>query len=137
MRIVLDTCVLVAALRSSSGASHVVLRAIRDGKLQMVISVALFMEYQDVLCRPNLLPHLTIKEIDTILNALCLLSREQKVFYTWRPFLQDPDDDRVMELAVAGKCQYIITQNIKDFAGADSMGVTVITPSEALTTLNL
>jgi hypothetical protein len=120
---VVDTCVLVSGLRSSSGASHEILRAVRSGELEIAISVALAIEYESVVLRPGLVPALGISEIQVVVDVLCKLARHQKIFYTWRPFLPDP--------AAAG-CPYIITHNISDFRGSDSMGIQAVTPAQAL-----
>jgi len=66
-------------------------------------------------------------------DGLCLLASHQQVFFAWRPFLVDPDDDLVLELAVAASTPFVITHNVADFYGSDSMGVRAITPATALT----
>ena len=92
---VVDTWVLVSALRSSNGASHALLRAVRSGDLEIAISVALAVEYESVALRSGMVPDLGISEIQVIVDVLCRFARHQKIFYTWRPFLPDPDDDLV------------------------------------------
>ncbi|HRJ08774.1 MAG TPA: putative toxin-antitoxin system toxin component, PIN family [Prosthecobacter sp.] len=130
---VLDTCVLVSALRSSSGASHAVLQAVYARRIRIALSVSLAMEYEAVCSRPGLVPALTAGQIRTVVDVLCALAHQQKVFFTWRPHLPDADDDHVFELAVAAGAPYIITQNFRDFRGSDSLGVQTITPARALT----
>lgn len=129
---VLDTSVLVAGLRSRRGASFQLIQAIRGGKLKISVSVALVLEYESVLLRPGLIPGFVKEEIHRILDAFCLFAMHQKVFFAWRPFLGDPNDDLVLELAVAASCPYIITHNLSDFAGSDSLGVRVISPAAAI-----
>jgi putative PIN family toxin of toxin-antitoxin system len=129
---VLDTCTLISALRSSTGASYEILRAIRDGDIKIALSVALALEYESVALRAGLIPSLTEEEIKAIIDVLCFLSHHQKIFYIWRPFLSDPNDDLVLELAVAAGCEYIITHNLKDFKGSDSMKIQAVTPAQAL-----
>ncbi len=129
---VIDTCVIISALRSRTGASYEILQAVRRGEIKNSLSVALALEYEAVALRPKLVPALTAEEVTGIIDILCLLSHQQKIFYTWRPFLLDPDDDLVMELAVASACPHIITHNIKDFKGSDSLGIQAITPAQAL-----
>ncbi len=129
---VLDTCVLVAALRSNLGASFEVLRKIRHGDVRITLSVALAVEYESVALRPGLVPALRAEDIRVVVDVLCKLAHHQKIFFTWRPFLSDPDDDLVLELAVAAGCEYIITHNIKDFKGSESFGIRAITPAQAL-----
>lgn len=132
MYAILDTCVLISALRSRTGASFQILRAIREGRISIALSVAVAVEYESVARRPGLVPALTNDDIEAVVDALCLLSHQQKIFYTWRPFLPDPDDDLVLELAAAAGCQYIITHNLKDFKGSDSLDIQAITPAQAL-----
>lgn len=132
MYAVLDTSVFVSALRSRNGASFQILRAIRSGDIQIAISVSLVLEYEAVTLRPDLVPAFNPEEIGTFIDGLCRLGIHQKVFFSWRPFLSDPDDDHVLELAVAASAAFIITHNISDFSGSASMGVRAITPAIAL-----
>jgi len=130
---ILDTYVLVSGLRSNSGASHELLLAIRYGDLKIALSVALAIEYESVAIREGLIPHLSTKEIQDVVDVLCRYAHQQRIFFAWRPFLKDPNDDLVLEVAAAAGCQYIITHNIKDFIGVDSLGIQAITPAQALT----
>ena len=132
MYAILDTSVLVAVLRSNRGASFQILRAIRAGDLRIAVSVALVLEYESVVLRPGLLPHFTAAELRRIVDGLCQLADHQQVFFSWRPFLPDPDDDFVLELAVAASAAFVITHNISDFRGSESMGVRAITPATTL-----
>ncbi len=129
---VLDTSVLISGLRSSLGASFEILQAIRYGDLRIAVSVALVMEYEAVALRPSLIPELCASEIQSIIDTLCDLAHHQRIFYTWRPFLPDPDDDLILELAIAAGAEYIITHNVRDFVSSESMGIRAITPAEAL-----
>jgi predicted nucleic acid-binding protein len=122
----------VAGLRSKRGASFQILRAIRAGDVRIALSVALVLEYESVLLRPGLIPTFTPDELARILDGLCLLADHQQIFFAWRPFLPDPDDDLVLELAVAASASFVITHNTVDFRGSDSMGVRAITPASAL-----
>ena len=132
MLAILDTSVLVAGLRSNRGASFQIIHAIRAGDLKISVSVALVLEYEAVLLRQGLIPGFSPKEISRILDAFCLMAQHQKVFFAWRPFLKDSNDDLVLELAVAASAPYIITHNISDFVGSDTLGVRAIKPSTAL-----
>ncbi len=127
-----DTSVLVAGLRSRRGASFQILQAIRSEDIQIAVSVALVLEYESVLLRPALIPHFTTQELGKIVDGLCLLADHQRVFFAWRPFLPDPDDDLVLELAVAASSPFVITHNTGDFRGSNSVGVRAITPATAL-----
>jgi putative PIN family toxin of toxin-antitoxin system len=129
---VLDTSVLVAGLRSNRGASFQILRAIRAGDIRIAVSVALVLEYESVVLRPGLIPGFTAEELGRIVDGLCQLADHQQVFFAWRPFLPDPDDDLVLELAVAASASFVITHNVSDFQGSDSMGVRAITPATTL-----
>jgi predicted nucleic acid-binding protein len=129
---VIDTCVLVSALRSNLGASFEILQAVRRGEIRIALSVALAIEYESFALRPGIVPALTAEEIQVVVDVLCRMAHPQKIFYTWRPFLPDPDDDLVIELAAAAGCAFIVTHNIKDFKGSESLGIRAITPAQAL-----
>ena len=134
MYAVLDTSVLVTGLRSNRGASFQILRADGAGDIRIAVSVALVLEYESVILRPGLVPGFTADEHRRIVDGLCQLADHQQVFFAWRPFLPDPDDDLVLELAVAASAKFVITHNISDLRGSESMGVRAITPA---TTLNM
>lgn len=131
MNIVLDTNVLVAALRSRNGASYQILVNLAENKFIPNISVPLFAEYQDVLKRSDLLPHMSINDIDVVLDFIASKSNHRKIFYLWRPVLKDPKDDLVLELAVESNSA-IVTHNVKDFVGANKFGIQVIKPQHFL-----
>jgi putative PIN family toxin of toxin-antitoxin system len=131
-QIVIDTNILVAALRSQRGASYHLLMLLEKGKFESNISVPLMLEYEDVAKRLIGEIALTEAEIEDILDYVCSASHRQKIFYLWRPYLKDPKDDMVLELAVAANCEFIVTYNIKDFQGAEHFGVTAVTPKKFL-----
>ncbi len=133
MYAVLDTSVLISALRSSAGASHAVLQAIRSKRIKIALSVGLALEYEDVATRPGMVPSLDARSVGVVVDVLCALAVQQKVYFTWRPYLVDPGDDMVLELALAARTPYIITNNIRHFKGCDSLGIRAMTPAEALT----
>ena len=133
IRIVVDTCVLVAAARSRQGASFALLATLPNPRFQMCLSVGVYTEWQAVLTRPEHLP----KGADAglaleFVRYLASLAHLQDVHFLWRPFLKDPDDDMVLECAVAASCKYIVTHNVKDFRRSEQLGVTAITPAEFL-----
>lgn len=136
MRIVVDTNVLVAGLRRSGGASHYIIQAVFERQLVPLISVPLVLEYEEVLKRPGLLPHLTIKDVEVFLDLWCSRCAEQKIFFDWRPALTDPDDDMLLELAVAGSVNILITSNVRDFDLANRFGVQVVTPGDFVSWLS-
>ena len=137
MRYVLDTNVLVAAVRSPSGASAEILRRVLTGQTEALCSVPLFMEYEAVLLRPE---HLAAAgaQAHQVLNLLDVLAgvlTRVEIQFLWRPQLRDPDDDLVLELAVngqgSGDAVVIITSNQKDFwPQAGKFGVEVMTPRQ-------
>ena len=132
MKIVLDTSVLVAAARSNRGASYALLARLPDASFQTVISVALFAEYRAVLLRPENLLQRTALQAESFLDFLISTSHLQEVFFRWRPALPDPDDDLILELAVAGSCRYIVTHNLRDFRGMENWGIAAVTPGDFL-----
>ncbi len=126
--IILDTNVLHSGLYSSRGASYQILSLIEKGKIKTILSTALLFEYEDVLKRNKRILKLTDKDIDIVLDNLCKLSDHQKIYFLWRPYLSDPKDDYILELAVASETKTIVTYNIKDFKGINKFGVRAITP---------
>ena len=132
IQIVLDTNIIFAGLYSAFGASFQVLRALTVRKIQPVLSVALLFEYEDVLKRNSRKLGLTHWDIDAFLDNMCRLSSFQKIHYLWRPFLPDPKDDHVLELAVASKIKRITTFNAKDFKYVDKFGIKIISPKQLL-----
>jgi predicted nucleic acid-binding protein len=133
-RIVLDTNVLVAALRSRRGASFAVLSAIGLGRFEHVVSVPLVMEYESVLLRPGVVP-LPAQAAQDVVDYLCRTGLPQDVHFLWRPRLQDPRDDMVLEAAVNGRCGAVVTHNVRDFAGSLAFGVQALTPAQFLSHL--
>jgi predicted nucleic acid-binding protein len=131
-RIVLDSCVLASALRSQRGASHRLLLLIDSGKFEICLSVPLFLEYEAACKRFLGAIPLTEQDLDDILDYLCQVAHQQKVFYLWRAFLPDAGDDMVLELASAAGCVCIVTFNARDFRGAEQFGVRVLSPQQFL-----
>ncbi len=131
--IVIDTNVLVSALRSDMGASYYLISILPSRKFKISLSVPLYIEYQDVLTRKeHLTGESTKEEILSFLRYFCKISVHQKIFYLWRPWLKDPKDDMVLELAVASKSQFIVTYNLKDFSNIQQFGIEAITPKSFL-----
>ena len=128
----IDTNVMVAALKSKRGASFKLLSIIDQDKFQISISVPLIIEYEYALKRTDLNILLTESEIDDILDYICLIADKRKIFYLWRPYLKDPKDDMVLELAVESESDYIITYNQKDFKEVSKFGIKTLTPKAFL-----
>lgn len=131
-QIVIDTSVLVAALRSRRGASYKLLTLIDSNKFVANVSVPLVIEYEEAAKRLVGQIALTARDIDHILDYICAVARHHAVFYLWRPFLKDPKDDMVLELAVSAGCDFIVTYNQRDFEGVEQFGIGAITPKEFL-----
>jgi len=130
--IVLDTNVLITALKSKQGASYKLLISLADDLYIPNVSVPLFVEYEAVAKRDGMLVGLSVEDIEAILDYFLSKSNIRKIFYLWRPFLKDPKDDLVLEVAVESQSKYIITFNKKDFKGVDKFGIKVLTPKEFL-----
>ncbi len=134
-KIVLDTNVLYAGLHSSVGASYRVLQGIDNKTFLPILSTTLLFEYEDILKRKQADLALSNQEIETILDNLCYFSEFQKVYFLWRPYLKDPKNDHVLELAVASQVKTIVTHNLKDFRRIEQFGIKAITPKSLLENL--
>ena len=130
MRIVIDTNVLFSALRSKSGASYRLISQLPCNTFQIMLSVPLYMEYQEVLLNEKLSERYLKQEILGFLRYFCKICIHQEIFYLWRPLLKDQKDDMLLELAVAGDCDYIVTHNIKHFKGLEQFKPKPIPPNE-------
>jgi len=131
LKVVIDTNVIYAGLRSRNGASFQVLQRIGTEQFAMVLSVPLLFEYEMVLKR-EALPHLTEQDIEDVLDFLCAASDTRDIFYLWRPYLKDPKDDMLLEVAVESNAEYIVTFNLQDFRNIGAFGVQAITPQQLL-----
>jgi putative PIN family toxin of toxin-antitoxin system len=132
---VLDTDVLVAALRSSRGASRQLLRCALDRRFELLLSVPLLLEYEAVLTRPQHLAAcgLSAAEVERVVDDLAAVARPVRLAFRWRPRLSDPNDDMVLETAVNGNAHAIVTFNRRDFEGVSrDFGCAVILPGTAL-----
>ncbi|RLT45632.1 MAG: putative toxin-antitoxin system toxin component, PIN family [Chloroflexi bacterium] len=137
MRVVLDTDVFISALRSEKGASYQILRLVGKGFFHTYLSVSLLLEYEAVANR--YLDELAVDEgsLNGLLDYLCQVARPQEIHFRWRPAVRDPGDEMVLELAVAGNCDAIITFNKRDYRGAERFGVRILSPAEFLRELGL
>ena len=131
---VIDTNVLVAAARSNAGASFELLRlfAAGDGRWQWNISTALLLEYESVLKREQHRQRRSLEAVDRFLDDLAARANRHAIFYLIRPYLADPDDELILELALASASSYIVTYNRVDFRDAERFGLNVLTPGEFL-----
>lgn len=133
--VVLDTSVVVAALRSRQGASNRLIELIALGKLQPLASSVLFLEYEDVLLRAEtrLATKMSEADVEGFLAAFASAAEGVDVNFRWRPQLKDPNDEFVLEAAVNGQADALVTHNIRDFqAVAPMFGLRVLLPRELL-----
>lgn len=131
-RVVLDTSVVVAALRSRRGASFELIARLGTGQFEVAVSVPLVLEYEGALLRHVAESPFTEGDVQILIDYICDVAVQQEVFFLWRPFLRDPGDDLVLELAVAARCKAIVTHNARDFRGAEKFGVGVLRPGRFL-----
>ena len=139
MKVVLDTSVLVAGLRSRLGASNRVLLAVAERRCIPLVTTALFLEYEAVLLRPEqqLATGMSPADVEGFLTALASAAEPVDVNFLWRPQLKDPNDELILEAAVNGRAAAIVTHNVTDFRSAsERFGVATLTPAEFLKELS-
>jgi putative PIN family toxin of toxin-antitoxin system len=132
-QVVIDTNIIISAIRSKRGASYrLLLSAGEDLRWKMNLSTALLLEYEEKLLEqaPNF--GYTQEGIDNFLDYICSIANEPRIYFRWRPFLKDVDDEMILDLAIAANADFIITYNERDFRGIERFGVKVITPFEFL-----
>jgi putative PIN family toxin of toxin-antitoxin system len=137
-RLVFDTTVIVAAMRSDRGASRVLLTEALGKRFTLLASVPLMLEYEAVATRPEHLEAAGLSEVEVqaVLDALATVIEPVRLAYLWRPMLPDADDDMVLETAVNGQADLLVTVNRRDFVpGAARFGIRIASPAEALTRL--
>jgi predicted nucleic acid-binding protein len=125
---------MVAAIRSDAGASRQLLIVGLERRLTLIASVPLMFEYQAVMTRPEHLEAsgLSVLDIEVLLDAVAAVAEPTRLAFIWRPALRDPDDDMVLETAVNGMADAVVTFNIRDFGTiAARFGIEVLTPGEA------
>ena len=137
MRLVLDTNVMVVAIRSDAGASRWLLRATLERRrgLTLLVSVPLLIEYEAVMTRADHLnaSTLSVADVEALLDAVAAVAEPVQLAYLWRPALPDIDDDMVLEAAVNGRADGVVTFNVSDFVGpARQFGIEVMRPGEAV-----
>ena len=136
-RVVLDTNVVVAGLRSRRGTAFRLLTEVGKGKFEIALSVPLVLEYEDGLLRHASATGLSRRDVDAVLDYFCSVAHLQTIFFLWRPLLPDPKDDLVLELAVAAGCRTVVTYNVRDFRGGASLGVSAQRPGEFLSSIGV
>lgn len=131
----LDTSVVVAGLRSRLGASNAILRLLANGQVVGLATPPLFLEYEDVLKRAEhrLIHGLTLEEIDEFLAELAAVLEPVETRFQWRPQVRDPGDEMVLEAAINGRADILVTFNVSDFATAsERFGIQVLRPRDLL-----
>ncbi len=138
-RLIIDTNILVAAVRNSRGPSFALMQLVRQGGVTMNCSPAMFLEYEDVLKRPAQLAAsgLLATDVDAILNDLAASIVPVSTHYQWRPQLQDPADEMVLEAAVNAQANAIVTYNLRDFKQTQRFGILVLNPEQTFKHFNL
>lgn len=138
-RIVVDTNIFIAAILSPAGENREVLRACLSGRALPLMGSALFHEYEDLLGRSPLMAksQLTTEERNDIFEAFLSVAEWVKVYFLWRPNLPDEADNHLIELALAGAAESIVTNNLKDLSQGELRfpGLKIQTPRQFLTTL--
>ena len=131
VKVVLDTNALVAAARSRRGASFRVLSLVgTDAAFQLAVSVPLVLEYEMALKRST---PLSDEDAEVIVDYICKVADRRRIHFLWRPFLKDPADEMVLEVAVESEAEVIVTHNLRDFEGVEErFGIRVLTPGAFL-----
>jgi len=138
-RLAIDTNILVAATRNAGGPSFALMQLVRRSALTLCCSPALFLEFEDVLKRPEQLQAsgLLVTDINVILNELAGLIEPVTTHYQWRPQLRDPADEMVLEAAVNAPADAIVTYNLRDFKPAQHFGILVLNPEQTFQQFHL
>lgn len=134
-RIVVDTSVVVAGLRTRWGAGNAVLQLVATGRLVPLATPPLFLEYEEVLKRPEqqLAHGLALHEIDEFLAELAALIEPVDLNFRWRPQTRDPDDEMLVEAAINGRADALVTYNVADFrAASERFAIRLLSPADLL-----
>jgi putative PIN family toxin of toxin-antitoxin system len=131
--IVIDTNVIIAGLRSRTGTSNALLGYVfADDGAKAQLSMPLFLQYRAEIARHIDAMAYEPDEVHDILEWIAAHSTFHNVYFLWRPCLPDPDDEMVLELAVGARAPYIVTHNVRDFAGIEHFGIKALTPVQFL-----
>ena len=131
----MDADAVVAAMRSPAGASAAIIRAVRQRQATLLLSVPLALEYEAV-CRRS--EHreesgLSVKQVEIFLDAIIAMGEPVRTHFLWRPQLRDPNDEMVLEAAVNGRADALVTFNVRDYGTTPAQfGVEVLLPREAI-----
>jgi putative PIN family toxin of toxin-antitoxin system len=133
-KIVVDTSVFISAVIGPRGPSRELIRRCLLGDYVPLMGNALFAEYESVIGRPSVVSKcpLNATEITDLLAAFLSVCEWVNVYYLWRPNLRDEGDNHLIELAVAGNAITIVTNNLRDFQGADLLfpNLLITTPEQ-------
>jgi putative PIN family toxin of toxin-antitoxin system len=138
MRLVVDTVVMIAAIRSDRGASRQILVADLERRLTMLVSVPLMVEYEAVMTRHEHLAasSLSVADVEALLDAVAAVVEPVRFEFLWRPLLSDADDDMVLETAVNGRADANVTFNRRHFVSVTKQfGIDVVSPAEVVNQL--
>ncbi len=130
--VVIDVSVVGSALWSRRGASFRFLQLVRDGRVTIVLSAPLLLEYEEALNRQAATLGLAAGDIAAALDYLAAIALHRTLHCLWRPLLRRATADLALELAVAAECAHIVARHVKDFAGAEAVGVQVLRPAQFL-----
>ena len=131
----MDTDALVAAMRSPSGASAAILRAVRRDKATLLLTVSLALEYETVCHRAEhrIAAGLSERQVEIFVDAVVAMSQPVETHFLWRPQLRDPNDEMVLEAAVNGRADILVTFNLRDFGlGPARFGIEALLPRDAI-----
>jgi len=131
----LDTDAVIAAMRSPTRASAAIIRAVRGRQATLLLSVPLAMEYEAVCRRPEhrMEAGLSVRQVEVFLDAIVAMAEPVRTHFLWRPQLHDPNDEMVLEAAVNGRADALVTFNVRDYGtAATQFGVAVLLPREAI-----
>jgi putative PIN family toxin of toxin-antitoxin system len=131
----MDTDVVIAAMRSPSGASAAILRCIRNAEATLLLSVPLALEYESI-CKKaehRLEAGLNERQVDLFVRSLVALAEPVVTHFLWRPQLRDPNDEMVLETAVNGHAHALVTFNLRDYADVPGrFGIDLLLPRDAI-----
>lgn len=132
-QVVIDTNVIISAIRSKRGASYqLLLTLVQKPNWQLNLSTALLLEYEEKVFEHASDFGYSTNEIENFLDFLCSVANEPSIYFRWRPFLKDADDEMILDLAIAANADFIVTHNLRDFRNVQKFNLKAITPFEFL-----
>ncbi len=121
VKIVVDTNVFIGSILSSQGLNRELIRRCLLGEYQPMMSNALYLEYESVMEREEIIAKCQLDrgKVNELLDGFLSVSKWVNIYYSWRPNLRDEGDNHVLELAIAGNAQILVTNNLRDFRGSE------------------